>query len=103
LGAAPLPEYTAPVVAALSGEPVPVAEDRLDRLVDAGLLGTGAAPGRYVLHTLLALFAAERFAGDEAAGDREAARGRLAAHLRGRGAATRPAASPGAGGPGSLR
>ncbi|WFE58510.1 helix-turn-helix domain-containing protein [Micromonospora sp. WMMD712] len=86
LGVAPLAQCTAPVAAALSGEPVPVAEDRLDRLVDAGLLGVGTAPGRYVLHPLLALFAAERLAGDEATGEREAARCRLAAHLRSRGA-----------------
>ncbi|WP_405097507.1 helix-turn-helix domain-containing protein [Micromonospora sp. NBC_01412] len=87
LAAVPLPQYSAPVVAALTDEPVTVTEDRLDGLVDAGLLTAGATPGRYVLHDLLALFAAERVAGDETAESREAARDRLAAYLLGRVAA----------------
>ncbi|KXK60162.1 hypothetical protein AWW66_20325 [Micromonospora rosaria] len=87
LGAVRLPGYSAPVVAALTDEPVPVTEDRLDALVDAGLLTAAAIPGRYALHDLLAIFAAERIDEEETAADREAARERLAGHLLGRTAA----------------
>ncbi|MER7167928.1 tetratricopeptide repeat protein [Micromonospora sp. NPDC000207] len=84
LGAVCLPQYSAPVVAALTGEPVGVTEDRLDALADAGLLTAATTAGRYVLHDLLALFAAERFTGEESTSDQGAARDRLARHLLGR-------------------
>ncbi|GGM01266.1 helix-turn-helix domain-containing protein [Micromonospora yangpuensis] len=84
LAVVPLPQYSAPVVAALVDEPVAVTEDLLDALVDAGLLNAAATAGRYVLHDLLALFAAERIDAEESAADTDAARDRLAGHLLGR-------------------
>ena len=64
LGHLPGPDITAEAAAALAGMPVGEAGRRLDQLGAAHLV-TEHAPGRYTLHDLLRLYAAERAAGDE--------------------------------------
>jgi tetratricopeptide (TPR) repeat protein/DNA-binding XRE family transcriptional regulator len=55
----------ADVAAALvDGDPVKTA-DRLDALIDTGLLGPAAEPDRFVMHDLVRVFAAERAALEE--------------------------------------
>ncbi|WP_157529484.1 helix-turn-helix domain-containing protein [Nocardia sp. NRRL S-836] len=51
--------------AVLTGQPEHVAEQALDELADASLLGLGRAPGRYTRHDLLHVFALERLELDE--------------------------------------
>ena len=58
-------EFDARAVAAMLGLPEPVAEDSLERLVDASLL-LQPAPGRYRLHDLVAVYA-RRLGADEPA------------------------------------
>ncbi|ATE56523.1 ATP-binding protein [Actinosynnema pretiosum] len=53
------------------------AEDALDELVDASLLGTAEEPGRYALHDLLRVFAGERLAAESDPAAVVAARERL--------------------------
>jgi DNA-binding SARP family transcriptional activator/tetratricopeptide (TPR) repeat protein len=66
LGHLPGPDITAEAAAALAGVPVAEAGRRLDRLRAAHLV-TEHVSGRYTLHDLLRLYAAERSAGDEGA------------------------------------
>jgi DNA-binding SARP family transcriptional activator/Tfp pilus assembly protein PilF len=56
LAVAPIAEWSAPAAAALLGLPRHDAEDVLDDLVDCSLLLT-PAPGRYIFHDLLRLYA----------------------------------------------
>ncbi len=65
LGLVPTVEFDARAVAAMLGLPEPVAEDSLERLVDASLL-LQPAPGRYRLHDLVAVYA-RRLGADEPA------------------------------------
>ncbi|SDP98219.1 ATP-binding protein [Lentzea jiangxiensis] len=51
--------------AVLTGQPEHVAEQSLDELADASLLGLGRVPGRYTRHDLLRVFAVERLELDE--------------------------------------
>jgi DNA-binding SARP family transcriptional activator/tetratricopeptide (TPR) repeat protein/DNA-binding XRE family transcriptional regulator len=78
-GLAPGPDLTAPAVAAMAGIASGQAESFLDRLASRNLLDE-YAHGRYRLHDLLRLYAAELAAAEESAADRDAAIDRLAAH-----------------------
>ncbi|MFI9150102.1 ATP-binding protein [Streptomyces sp. NPDC053367] len=71
----PGPDTAAPAAAELTGQEPFDAEDTLEELVEAGLLGTDGE--RYRLHDLLRLFARDRLAADEKAADVEAARAAL--------------------------
>ncbi|WP_236792956.1 tetratricopeptide repeat protein [Amycolatopsis sp. GM8] len=55
----------------------------LDELVDANLVQAAGAPGRYQLHDLLRIFAAERLAAEEKPEDREALADATLSHLLG--------------------
>jgi DNA-binding SARP family transcriptional activator/Tfp pilus assembly protein PilF len=76
LGMVPGPDVTAEAAAALTDATVPQTALLLDRLAGAHLLGQHA-PGRYVFHDLLRLYAAERACRDASEHDRSAATGRL--------------------------
>jgi DNA-binding SARP family transcriptional activator/tetratricopeptide (TPR) repeat protein/DNA-binding XRE family transcriptional regulator len=78
-GLAPGPDLTAPAVAALAGIATSQAESLLDRLAARNLIDE-YAHGRYRLHDLLRLYAAELAAAEESAAGRDAAIDRLAAH-----------------------
>jgi tetratricopeptide (TPR) repeat protein len=78
-GLAPGPDLTAPAVAALAGTATSQAESLLDRLAARSLIDEHAH-GRYRLHDLLRLYAAELAAAEESAADQDAAIDRLAAH-----------------------
>ncbi|MFG1944799.1 BTAD domain-containing putative transcriptional regulator [Nonomuraea sp. NPDC048826] len=67
LGSLHLHDVTAEVAAALLGSGADEAERALERLVDAHLLEHPARPGRYQLHDLVRLFAAEMAPDDAAA------------------------------------
>ncbi|BCJ56012.1 hypothetical protein Asp14428_74870 [Actinoplanes sp. NBRC 14428] len=84
LSAAPLPTWSGPLVAALTGADELTAERTVDTLVDAGLANTTQSRDRIALHDLLALFAADRSAAEDEPGERLAAQDRLAEHLLGR-------------------
>jgi tetratricopeptide (TPR) repeat protein len=64
LGLLAAPEVGVAMVAALTGEPQPLADAALEGLVDAQLLQT-SAPGRYRMHDLLRLFARELATSEE--------------------------------------
>jgi DNA-binding SARP family transcriptional activator/tetratricopeptide (TPR) repeat protein len=64
LGVLAAPSMGLPAVAALVAAPERHVERALEALVDANLVQT-PAPGRYGLHDLLRVYAAERFAADE--------------------------------------
>lgn len=66
LGLVPGPDFTAAAAAALAGCPVAEAAQELDRLATAHLVREHA-PGRYLCHDLIRLYAAERAAGEQAA------------------------------------
>ncbi|GGV73341.1 hypothetical protein GCM10010277_87080 [Streptomyces longisporoflavus] len=72
LSLTPGPESSAPAAARLTGQPLFDAEDTLEELVEAGLLGTER--DRYRLHDLLCLFARTRLAAEESAEDIHRAR-----------------------------
>jgi DNA-binding SARP family transcriptional activator/tetratricopeptide (TPR) repeat protein/DNA-binding XRE family transcriptional regulator len=78
-GLAPGPDLTAPAVAALAGIATSQAELLLDRLAARNLIDE-YAHGRYRLHDLLRLYAAELAAAEESPAGRDAAIDRLAAH-----------------------
>jgi DNA-binding SARP family transcriptional activator/DNA-binding XRE family transcriptional regulator len=78
-GLAPGPDLTAPAVAALAAIETSAAESLLDRLAARNLVDE-YAHGRYRLHDLLRLYAAELAAAEESATGRDAAINRLAAH-----------------------
>ena len=78
-GLAPGPDLTAPAVAALAGIAASQAQSLLDRLVARNLVDE-YAHGRYRLHDLLRLYAAELAGAEESPADRDAAIDRLAAH-----------------------
>ena len=78
-GLAPGPDLTVPAVAALAGIAASAAQSLLDRLVARNLVDE-YAHGRYRLHDLLRLYAAELAGAEESAADRDAAIDRLAAH-----------------------
>ena len=81
-GLAPGPDLTAPAVAALAGIATSQAESLLDRLAARNLIDE-YAHGRYRLHDLLRLYAAELAAAEESAAGRDAAIDRLSAHALG--------------------
>jgi DNA-binding SARP family transcriptional activator/tetratricopeptide (TPR) repeat protein len=78
LGQLPGPDATAPAVAACTDRTAGQAAAALDRLTGAHLL-TEVTAGRYALHDLLRLYAADRCRQEDAAADRSAATGRLLA------------------------
>lgn len=78
LGLAPGADVTAPAAAALAGVAVADAGRQLRRLAAAHLLES-SAPGRYRMHALLRLYAADRVDSDDQPGARSAATHRLAA------------------------
>lgn len=86
LGLAAVPDFTGASAAALAGVSVAEAERVLDRLVGHHLVQEHL-PGRYTLHDLLRLYAAELAAGEEDAASRRAATTRIADHYRARVAA----------------
>jgi len=65
LSLVPGPEITVAQTAILAELDEHTAEHHLEELVDASLLDTGTQAGRYVLHDLLRLFAAEWLANEE--------------------------------------
>ncbi|MEU8664018.1 helix-turn-helix domain-containing protein, partial [Actinoplanes philippinensis] len=69
-------DFAAGLVAVLTGCDPPDAEDRLDELVELGLLQAEGAD-RYRFHDLIRLFAAERLRVEEPAGARAATRQRM--------------------------
>jgi DNA-binding XRE family transcriptional regulator len=77
----PWPDYSAATAAQLLAVDVGEAEAALETLADASLLSPAAAPGRYLLHDLLRVFAAERLAAEEPPTDREQATTRVRAWL----------------------
>ncbi|MEV6342357.1 helix-turn-helix domain-containing protein [Actinoplanes sp. NPDC051851] len=81
LAVAPLPAYSAELVAPLIDADEATAERALDALVDAGLAEPARASGRYALHDLLALFARDRAYAQDDPAERLAAQDRLAAFL----------------------
>ncbi|GAB3150829.1 transcriptional regulator AfsR [Amycolatopsis stemonae] len=83
LGLLHLPWLGGPVVAALLGTDAAGADDALDRLVRATLLDV-PEPGRYQLHDLVRLFAAEQAAREESPAAREAALRAAYEHYRAR-------------------
>ncbi|MEJ3745599.1 BTAD domain-containing putative transcriptional regulator [Actinomycetes bacterium KLBMP 9797] len=79
IGLHPGPDLTPPVAAALIGEPVGAAVRQLRALVRASLLIEHVA-GRYTLHDLLRVYAAEVVRTTESAAGLEAARRRMLNH-----------------------
>ncbi|MFC4072903.1 helix-turn-helix domain-containing protein [Actinoplanes subglobosus] len=77
----PGPDFAAPIVSVLTGADPHDAEDRLDELVELGLLQSVGAD-RYRFHDLIRLFAEERLRVEEPAGARAATRQRVARWLR---------------------
>ncbi|MDG4810695.1 BTAD domain-containing putative transcriptional regulator [Micromonospora sp. WMMD1120] len=77
LGLVPNTALSAAAVAVLVGEPESRVRDRIADLVDRHLLDEAGA-GRYQMHDLLRLYAAERVEAEDSADDRHAAVGRLA-------------------------
>ncbi|MEU4693520.1 helix-turn-helix domain-containing protein [Actinoplanes sp. NPDC023714] len=72
--------FAAPLAAVLTGSDPDDAADRLDELVELGLLQHEGAD-RYRFHDLIRLFARERLAVEEPAGSRAATRERMARRL----------------------
>ncbi len=83
LGLVPGPDVTAPAAASLTGTPVGSVARLLGRLAGAHLIEQ-YAPGRYALHDLLRVYAAERAHQDDPAAERDAATTRLYEHYLGR-------------------
>lgn len=81
LSAAPLPAWSGPLVAALTGTDERTADRTVDTLVDVGLVNTAQSRDRVALHDLLVLFAADRSAAEDDPGERLAAQDRLSEHL----------------------
>jgi tetratricopeptide (TPR) repeat protein/transcriptional regulator with XRE-family HTH domain len=75
------PDVTVAQVAVLAELDPCAAGERLEELVDAGMLDTGAAEGRYVLHDLLRLFAGERLTREDEPADSRRAGERLTTWL----------------------
>jgi transcriptional regulator with XRE-family HTH domain len=73
--------FTAPTAAVLTGSDPDDASDRLDELVELGLLQHDG-PDRYRFHDLIRLFARERLTVEEPPGARAATRERLERYLR---------------------
>ena len=67
-------EVSVELAAVVSGQSTDAAENTLERLTDASLLGGGATCGHYTCHDLLRVFARERLEADESAEDVQAAR-----------------------------
>jgi hypothetical protein len=85
----PGPDISVPAAASLAGVPWPQARAVLRELVDGSLV-TERAPGRYTLHDLLRVYAAEQAAACETDEDRRAAACRMLDHyLHSAGAAAR--------------
>ncbi|MBQ0827520.1 tetratricopeptide repeat protein [Streptomyces sp. RG38] len=76
LGLLPGPDVSAPAAAGLAGLPLRQARGSLAELARAHLL-TERYPGRYTLHDLLRVYAAERVAAEEAPAERDRAVERL--------------------------
>ncbi|WP_328474166.1 helix-turn-helix domain-containing protein [Actinoplanes sp. NBC_00393] len=73
-------DFAAPIVAVLTGADPDDTEDRLDELVELGLLEHEGAD-RFRFHDLIRLFAGERLGIEEPAGSRAATRNRMARWL----------------------
>ncbi|GIE31040.1 hypothetical protein Ait01nite_040850 [Actinoplanes italicus] len=78
----PGPDFAAPIVAVLAGSDPHDAEDRLDELVELGLLQADGAD-RYRFHDLIRLFAGERLKVEERPATRDATRQRMIRWLLG--------------------
>jgi tetratricopeptide (TPR) repeat protein len=83
LGLVPGPDVSAPAAAVLAEIEPAAAATALDRLARAHLV-EDSAPGRYAMHDLLRLYAANRAAAEDGEPDRRAALGRLFEHYRDR-------------------
>lgn len=76
----PGPDFTASLASVVIGAPVPDTEDLLDELHELGLLSQ-TENLRYAFHDLIRLFAADRLAAEEEAGERTKATETLVAWL----------------------
>jgi transcriptional regulator with XRE-family HTH domain/tetratricopeptide (TPR) repeat protein len=74
-------DFGAEVVAILTGRPTPDAAAVLERMACLGLLQAGHGPGRYRLHDLLKIFAAEQAEQDDSEAVRRAAVRRMTGWL----------------------
>jgi DNA-binding SARP family transcriptional activator/Tfp pilus assembly protein PilF len=83
LGLIPGPDFTSETVAALAGLPGPATGRLLEQLATSYLVETDE-PGRYRLHDLLRIYAADRTTAEDSEPDRSAALGRLYDHHLGR-------------------
>ncbi|HWS34190.1 MAG TPA: NB-ARC domain-containing protein [Actinoplanes sp.] len=81
LSTAPLPTWTVPLVAVLTGLGEPGVELIMDALVDTGLVNPSPAAGRFALHDLVGLFAAGRSGQDDEPAFRLAAQDRLSTEI----------------------
>jgi DNA-binding SARP family transcriptional activator/tetratricopeptide (TPR) repeat protein len=83
LGLVPGPDFTPAAAAALADLPGPVTSRLLDQLTNSHLI-EAHEPGRYRLHDLLRLYAADRAAAEDSQPERAAALNRLHDHYLGR-------------------
>jgi DNA-binding SARP family transcriptional activator/RecA/RadA recombinase len=83
LGLVPGPDFARAAAAAIAGLPGRASDQLLDRLASSYLVEADE-PGRYRLHDLLRLYAADRAAAEDGEPDRAAALGRLYDHYLGR-------------------
>jgi tetratricopeptide (TPR) repeat protein/transcriptional regulator with XRE-family HTH domain len=79
LGVHPGPDISAPAAASLAGLTGPQAAGQLAELADASLISQNPA-GRYALHDLVRLYAAEQARRADSGAEREAATGRMLDH-----------------------
>jgi tetratricopeptide (TPR) repeat protein len=93
LGLAPGVDVTPPAVAELTGLNLPTARHLLRRLVTVHLVDQHVT-GRYAMHDLLRLYAAERSRREDTAGERDQAAGRLHRWYAGRASAAAVLISP---------
>ncbi|OXM72909.1 MULTISPECIES: ATP-binding protein [Amycolatopsis] len=81
LAVIPGPDFGADLAAVATGMAAPDVRAHIDELVDANLLQAGSVPGRYTFHDLIRLFARERLAAEEDAGETSAAMCAVLDHL----------------------
>ncbi|WP_435118437.1 ATP-binding protein [Amycolatopsis thermoflava] len=81
LAVIPGPDFGADLATVATGMATPDVRAHIDELVDANLLQEGSVPGRYTFHDLIRLFARERLAVEEDAGETSAATCSVLDHL----------------------
>ncbi|MEU0509558.1 tetratricopeptide repeat protein [Amycolatopsis sp. NPDC006125] len=81
LAVIPGPDFGADLATVATGMAAPDVRAHIDELVDANLLQAGSVPGRYTFHDLIRLFARERLAVEEDAGETSAATCAVLDHL----------------------